>query len=72
MLDTRRALAYGLGFRKFKRRLNVIKHFCFIFFVMLSAKSVVITQLDVITVAIPQSKNKSSIIRTNGSTHHKD
>jgi hypothetical protein len=30
-LDARRMLAYGLEFRKFKRRLNVIKHFCFLF-----------------------------------------
>jgi hypothetical protein len=29
MLDARRALAYGLGFRKFKHRLNMIKLLCF-------------------------------------------
>jgi hypothetical protein len=59
-LDVRRTLAYGLEFRKFKRRLNVIKRFCFFIFVMLTAKSVVITQLEVITVTIPLAGSKIS------------
>jgi hypothetical protein len=60
-LDARRTLAYGLEFRKLKRRLNVIKCFFFIFiFVMLRAKSVVITQLEVITVTIPLAGSKIS------------
>jgi len=46
-----RALAYGLEFWKFKRRLNVIKRF-FGFF-SFWAKSGVITQLEVIIVTIP-------------------
>jgi hypothetical protein len=61
MLDARRTLAYGLEFRKFKRKLNVIKRFCFCFiFMMLRAKSVVITQLEVITVTIPLAGSKIS------------
>jgi hypothetical protein len=59
-LDARRTLAYGLEFRKFKRRLNVIKYFCFFIFVMLRAKSVVITQLKVIVVTIPLVGSKIS------------
>ena len=61
-LDARRTLAYGLEFRKFKRRLNVIKSFFlfFFYFVMLRAKSVVITQLEVITVTIPLAGSKIS------------
>jgi hypothetical protein len=55
-LDARQTLAYGLEFRKFKRRLNVIK----LFLVMLRAKSIVITQLEVITVTIPLAGSKIS------------